>query len=58
MTDDVDLRERLLAAAGAEESPVDREEHAGLVAAVVHRARGSSAGRLVEELLERTRALR
>jgi hypothetical protein len=48
------LKERLMRAI-ADESPIDREEHAGRIAKVVERARGSSVVRMVEELLERTR---
>jgi hypothetical protein len=56
MSDDADLMERLVDAAGADESPVDREEHAGLVAKVVERVRG--ARDLTDDLLEQTRMRR
>lgn len=54
---DPGLKERLLAAAGAEESPVDREEHATLVAKVVERVRAPRVD-LSADLLERTRSHR
>jgi hypothetical protein len=56
MSESADLKDRLLEAAGAEESPVDREEHATLVAKVVERARG--ARDLTKDLLEQARSRR
>lgn len=58
MREDHDLEERLFAASGAEESPVDREEHASRVAAVVNRVRGLRAAGITDDLLERVRAAR
>lgn len=57
MGDDGELMERLVAASGAEESPIDREEHAARVAEVVERVRGVGVD-IPDELLEQARKRR
>jgi len=56
MSEGQDLKDRLLAASGAEESPVEREEHASLVEKVVERVRGARVVDLTAELFERVRS--